>query len=118
MHLTKSPLTGYTGLMKRISANELNQPEFLPMSGKEMEQLGWDEIDVLIVTGDAYVDHPSFGPALLGRWLAAHGFRTGLIAQPDWRNPESVTALGRPRPSGRGHVRSPGFHAGPFHRFS
>ena len=58
---------------------------------------GWDELDVLLVTGDAYIDHPSFGAAVIGRVLEADGFRVGIIAQPDWRNPESLKVLGRPR---------------------
>jgi len=75
----------------------MKQPRFLPMSAKEMKSLGWDALDVLLITGDAYVDHPSFGAALIGRYLVSQGFRTGIIAQPDWKNPASVTALGRPR---------------------
>ena len=70
---------------------------FLPTSRAEMEQLGWNECDVIIVTGDAYVDHPSFGMALIGRVLEAQGFRVGIIAQPDWRSAEPFRALGRPR---------------------
>ena len=70
---------------------------FLPMSSDEMTQLGWDECDVIIVTGDAYVDHPSFGMALIGRVLEAQGFRVGIIAQPDWHSAEPFRALGRPR---------------------
>jgi len=73
------------------------QPPFLPMSRADMGTLGWDTLDVLLVTGDAYVDHPAFGAALLGRWLLAHGFRTGIIAQPRWDTPADVAALGRPR---------------------
>jgi uncharacterized radical SAM protein YgiQ len=76
---------------------QLNQPAFLPLTRAEMKALGWEQIDVLLVTGDAYVDHPAFGPALLGRWLVAHGVRVGLVAQPDWRDPDSVAQLGRPR---------------------
>lgn len=76
---------------------KLPQPKFLPMTRPEMKRLGWDGIDVLLVTGDAYVDHPAFGPALLGRWLVEHGFRVGLVAQPDWRHAESLTVMGRPR---------------------
>ncbi len=75
----------------------LAQPDFLPMSREETTRLGWDALDVLLVSGDAYVDHPSFGPALLGRFLVAHGFRTGIVAQPDWRTPDDVARLGRPR---------------------
>ena len=69
---------------------------FLPMSRAEMELLGWDSCDVIIVTGDAYVDHPSFGMAIIGRVLEAQGFRVGIIAQPDWRDAAALTVLGRP----------------------
>ena len=69
---------------------------FLPMSRAEMEQLGWDSCDVIIVTGDAYVDHPSFGMAIMGRLLEAQGFRVGIIAQPDWQSAEPFKQLGRP----------------------
>ncbi len=70
---------------------------FLPMSRDEMERLGWDQCDVVLVTGDAYVDHPSFGMAVIGRLLEAQGFRVGIIAQPDWSGPEPFRALGKPR---------------------
>jgi len=66
------------------------------MSRAEMEVLGWDSCDVILVTGDAYVDHPSFGMALIGRLLEAQGFRVGLIAQPNWRDAEAFRALGAP----------------------
>ncbi len=69
---------------------------FLPMSREEMEILGWDRCDIVIVTGDAYVDHPSFGMAIIGRLLEAQGFRVGIIAQPDWRSAEAFKALGKP----------------------
>src|SRR5688572_5414441 len=69
---------------------------FLPMSRAEMEALGWDTCDVILVTGDAYVDHPSFGMAIIGRVLEAQGFRVGIVAQPDWRSAEAFKALGRP----------------------
>ncbi len=69
---------------------------FLPMSREEMDQLGWDSCDIIIVTGDAYVDHPSFGMAIIGRLLEAQGFRVGIISQPDWRSAEPFRALGRP----------------------
>jgi len=68
----------------------------LPMSRREMEALGWDSCDIIIVTGDAYVDHPSFGMAVIGRLLEAQGFRVGIIAQPDWTRVEPFRALGRP----------------------
>jgi uncharacterized radical SAM protein YgiQ len=70
---------------------------FLPMSRAEMEALGWEQCDIIIVTGDAYVDHPSFGMAILGRLLEAQGYRVGIIAQPAWQGPEAFRALGRPR---------------------
>ena len=69
---------------------------FLPMSRQEMEQLGWDSCDVILVTGDAYVDHPSFGMAVIGRMLEAQGFRVGIIAQPDWTSATAFQVLGRP----------------------
>jgi uncharacterized radical SAM protein YgiQ len=75
----------------------IDQPEFLPMTRAEMERLGWEELDVLLVTGDAYVDHPSFGAPLLGRFLVSHGYRTGIVAQPRWDTPGDVAAMGRPR---------------------
>src|SRR3546814_11156036 len=59
---------------------------FLPMSREEMDQLGWDSCDIIIITGDAYVDHPSFGMAIIGRLLEAQGFRVGIISQPDWHS--------------------------------
>ena len=69
---------------------------FLPMSRAEMDTLGWDSCDIIIVTGDAYVDHPSFGMAIIGRLLEAQGFRVGIIAQPAWDSAEPFKALGKP----------------------
>ena len=69
---------------------------FLPMSRAEMDALGWDSCDVIVVTGDAYVDHPSFGMAIIGRLLEAQGFRVGIIAQPDWHSAEPFRELGKP----------------------
>jgi uncharacterized radical SAM protein YgiQ len=69
---------------------------FLPMSRAEMETLGWDSCDIIIVTGDAYVDHPSFGMAIVGRLLEDQGFRVGIIAQPDWQSADAFKALGKP----------------------
>ncbi|ASM77501.1 radical SAM protein [Vitreoscilla filiformis] len=77
-------------------AKRFGPAPFLPMSRKEMEQLGWDSCDVIIVTGDAYVDHPSFGMAVIGRTLEAQGFRVGIIAQPDWSSADAFRALGQP----------------------
>ena len=68
----------------------------LPMTPEEMDLLGWDSCDIIIVTGDAYVDHPSFGMALIGRLLESQGFRVGIIAQPDWRSAAAFQRLGRP----------------------
>ena len=70
---------------------------FLPTSWAEMQALGWDRCDVVLVTGDAYVDHPSFGMALIGRVLEARGLRVGIIAQPDWQNARAFMSLGAPR---------------------
>jgi uncharacterized radical SAM protein YgiQ len=69
---------------------------FLPMSREEMRSLGWDSCDIIIVTGDAYIDHPSFGMALVGRLLEAQGFRVGIISQPDWHSAEDFRRLGKP----------------------
>ena len=69
---------------------------FLPMSRAEMDVLGWDSCDVIVVTGDAYVDHPSFGMAIIGRLLEAQGFRVGIIAQPDWHSADPFRELGKP----------------------
>lgn len=69
----------------------------LPMSRAEMNELGWDSCDIVMISGDAYVDHPSFGPALIGRYLQSLGYRVGIIAQPDTKNAESLRILGQPR---------------------
>jgi len=70
---------------------------FLPMTLKEAQQWGWDSLDIVLVTGDAYVDHPSFGTALLGRYLVSLGYKVGVIAQPNWRENEDFLKLGRPK---------------------
>src|ERR671914_817563 len=77
-------------------ASRFGTAPFLRMSREEMDALGWDSCDIIIVTGDAYVDHPSFGMAIVGRVLEAQGFRVGIIAQPDWRSPADFARLGRP----------------------
>ncbi|BBN80471.1 UPF0313 protein [Pseudoalteromonas sp. A25] len=69
---------------------------FLPTTRKEMDALGWDSCDIVLVTGDAYVDHPSFGMAVIGRVLEAQGFRVGIIAQPQWSNKDAFMSLGKP----------------------
>ena len=71
--------------------------EFLPISRADMAQRGWDQCDFVYVIGDAYVDHPSFGHAIISRVLEAHGYRVGIISQPDWHNPDSIAILGAPR---------------------
>ena len=81
---------------RRHWASRFGTAPFLPMSRAEMDLLGWDSCDVIVVTGDAYVDHPSFGMAIIGRVLEAQGFRVGIIAQPDWHSAEAFAALGRP----------------------
>ncbi len=86
------PLTAY----RPFWAKRLGRAPFLPMSRAEMDALGWDSCDVIVVTGDAYVDHPSFGMAVVGRVLEAQGFRVGIIAQPDWNRVDAFRALGRP----------------------
>jgi len=70
---------------------------FLPTTREEMDRLGWEQADVILVSGDAYIDHPSFAAAILGRWLEHNGFRVAILAQPDWRSVEPWRALGRPR---------------------
>ncbi len=86
------PLTSY----RKYWAARFGTAPFLPMSRAEMDKLGWDSCDIVLVTGDAYVDHPSFGMAVIGRMLEAQGFRVGIIAQPDWTSAEAFKALGKP----------------------
>ena len=81
---------------KQNTGNASKVAPVLPMSRKEMNALGWESCDIIIVTGDAYVDHPSFGMAIIGRVLEAQGFRVGIIAQPDWHSKEAFMTLGRP----------------------
>ncbi len=86
------PITSY----RKYWAARFGTSKFLPMSRAEMDQLGWDSCDIILVTGDAYVDHPSFGMAVIGRTLEAQGFRVGIIAQPDWQSAEAFKTLGKP----------------------
>jgi uncharacterized radical SAM protein YgiQ len=86
------PLSSY----RKYWAARFGTAPFLPMSRAEMDKLGWDSCDIVLVTGDAYVDHPSFGMAVIGRMLEAQGFRVGIIAQPDWQSAEPFKALGKP----------------------
>ena len=94
-HLSLPSATPIQQLARRQPGHQA--APFLPMSRAEMAQLGWDACDIIIVTGDAYVDHPSFGMAIIGRLLEAQGFRVGIIAQPDWHSADAFRALGRPR---------------------
>lgn len=81
---------------RQFWAKRFGTAPILPMSRQEMDALGWDSCDVILVTGDAYVDHPSFGMALMGRLLESHGFRVGIISQPDWRSVDDFQRLGKP----------------------
>ena len=71
--------------------------DFLPINKKDMQKRGWDCVDFVYVTGDAYIDHPSFGSAIISRLLESRGYRVGIIAQPDWRKKESIQVFGEPR---------------------
>lgn len=82
---------------RKYWAERFGVAPFLPMSRAEMDELGWDSCDVILVTGDAYVDLPSFGMAIIGRVLEGQGFRVGIIAQPDWHSAAPFAALGRPK---------------------
>ncbi|MDI1435288.1 YgiQ family radical SAM protein [Polyangium sorediatum] len=84
-------------IRKSAHASGRDLRRFLPTTRAEMEARGWDELDVLLVNGDAYVDHPAFGAALIGRFLEARGFRVGVISQPDWRTTDDLLRMGPPR---------------------
>jgi uncharacterized radical SAM protein YgiQ len=90
---------GSTGnMLAQLSARRPGvAPTALPMSAEEMRQRGWEAVDVVFVTGDAYIDHPSFAMAILGRTLEAAGFRVGIVSQPDWRSAEAWKRFGKPR---------------------
>ncbi|WP_318490077.1 YgiQ family radical SAM protein [Photobacterium leiognathi] len=92
MHTKVTPIDSYP----KYWAECYGTAPFLPTSRKEMDALGWDSCDIIIVTGDAYVDHPSFGMAVIGRLLEAQGFRVGIIAQPKWDNKDEFMKLGKP----------------------
>ncbi len=81
---------------RKFWAHRFGPAPFLPMSRNEMDLLGWDSCDIILVTGDAYVDHPSFGMAVIGRMLESQGFRVGIIAQPDWTHKKYFKSLGKP----------------------
>ena len=75
----------------------MDRKDFLPVSKADLLERGIGQLDFVFISGDAYVDHPSFGTAIISRVLEAHGFTVGIIAQPDWRDPESISVLGEPR---------------------
>ena len=104
-----TPSTELFGYQK-YWAECFGEAPFLPMSREEMDTLGWDSCDIIIVTGDAYVDHPSFGMAIVGRLLEAQGFRVGIIAQPDWHSADPFKVLGKPNLFFRRGGRKYGFH--------
>lgn len=81
---------------RKFWASRFGSAPFLPMSREEMDLLGWDVCDIILITGDAYVDHPSFGMAVIGRVLESQGFRVGIISQPDWTSTEAFMSLGEP----------------------
>ncbi|MBV1915270.1 MAG: YgiQ family radical SAM protein [Pseudomonadales bacterium] len=89
---TAKPLFSY----RKFWAECYGPAPFLPRTREEMDELGWDSCDVIVVSGDAYIDHPSFGAALIGRLLEAQGYRVGIIAQPDWRTTDDFMSLGKP----------------------
>lgn len=86
-----------SNFIHKLSNQKLIQPRFIPMSKEELSFLGWDLVDVLLITGDAYVDHSSFGAALIGRCLIAAGYKVGIISQPDWKDKNSLKILGTPK---------------------
>jgi uncharacterized radical SAM protein YgiQ len=90
---TETPLFSY----RKYWAQRFGVAPILPMGKAEMDELGWDACDVILVTVDAYIDHPSFGMALVGRLLEAQGFRVGIISQPDWTSATDFCQLGRPQ---------------------
>jgi len=92
--LTASPKPLFS--YRKYWASRFGTAPFLPMSREEMDKLGWDSCDIILVTGDAYIDHPSFGMALIGRLLEAQGFRVGIISQPNWHSAEDFKRLGKP----------------------
>ena len=91
-HLTPQAINKY----RPYWAKRFGTAHMLPMTRKEMDVLGWDSCDIILVTGDAYIDHPSFGMALIGRLLEDQGFRVGILSQPDWSSAEPFKALGKP----------------------
>lgn len=95
-HLIMHTAAPYLFSYPRYWAESFGTAPFLPMSRAEMDALHWDSCDIILITGDAYIDHPSFGMAIIGRLLEAQGFRVGIISQPDWNDPDAFRKLGKP----------------------
>src|SRR5512137_2263628 len=101
--MTESQATsgaGPAGPLFTRSGSESSAPgrgSFLPTNREEMARRGWEELDILLISGDAYVDHPSFGAAVIGRCLEREGFRVGVLAQPDWRSDADFQRLPAPK---------------------
>ena len=88
----------YVIFMKTCQVFETKMPQkFLPITKAELTQRRWQDVDIILITGDAYVDHPAFGTAVIGRVLEYHGYRVGIIAMPDWKDPAAITVFGKPR---------------------
>ena len=83
--------------MTKINEADTTEKKFLPMSMKDMKERGWTQPDFVYVIGDAYIDHSSFGPAIISRVLEAHGYKVAIIAQPDWTDENSISVFGEPR---------------------
>lgn len=90
--------------------------DYLPINREDMKKRGWEQCDFVYVSGDAYVDHPSFGTAIISRLLEAHGYKVGIIAQPDWKDNKSIQILGRPRLGFLVFCGKYGFHGKPLFR--
>lgn len=97
LRLQGTPGQGVTCNHLRTAGHDMTEQRFLPLCREDMKARGWEQVDFVYIIGDAYVDHPSFGHAIISRLLEAHGYRVGLISQPDWKDEKSVTIYGEPR---------------------
>ncbi len=104
------------GGSRSASQGDAHASRFLPTTRAEMEARGWDELDILIVTGDAYVDHPAFGPVLIARFLEGRGYKVGVIAQPSWSSPDDIARMGSAAPLRRHQRGQPRLDAEQAHR--
>lgn len=91
-----SPHSSNTNINTTIPRGKVMK-DFLPITKEEMLERGWDQVDFAYIIADAYVDHSSFGPAIISRVLEANGYKVGIISQPDWKDDESINIFGRPR---------------------